>query len=69
MVKVRILNDGGFGLSDVDFPVVVNSIPRKVWNDIIGFDVDRSEFGDTQSVGVKLYFSMMLGECEVLDDE
>ena len=66
--KIKILNDGGFDyLTGVNFPIIVNGTP---WGES-GFDVDPMEF---RQFGLifdddcePFYFSMLSGECEVME--
>lgn len=69
MLKVRLLNDGGYGdMENVKFPIVVNG---QKWLGK-GFDVSVSEVnkhGATFTGDGFLYFSLLSGECEVVNEK
>ena len=69
MLKIKLLNDGGYGdMENVKFPVIVEG---EKWGHR-GFDVLVSELNKH---GAKLtgegflYFSLLQGECEVIKDD
>lgn len=76
-MKIKLLNDGGYnGMEDIEFPIVVNAIKNKKYNNLYGV------YGsDLMSIGAKefcsegsecfdknyLYHFELGVECEVIE--
>lgn len=71
-MKVRLLNDGGYGdMENVKFPVIVDGFYDDLYGGAV-IDVPVSELnkrGAKLMVDGFLYFSVVQGECEVVEDE
>lgn len=70
MLKVKLLNDGGYGdMENVKFPVIVEGT---MWSDR-GIDVKVSELNKHGAEFIdgdeEYYFSLLQGECEVIKDD
>lgn len=72
MLKVKLLNDGGHeGLENVKFSVIVDGFHDDLYGGAV-IDVHVSELnkrGAKLMVDGFLYFSVVQGECEVIEDE
>lgn len=69
-MKIKLLNDGGYGgMSNIKFPVIVDvDAVYGPWT-VLGFEIPLSELsriGFTLG-NESLYFSLISGECEVLE--
>lgn len=71
MVKVRLLNDGGYGdMENVKFPVIVDGFHDNLYGSAV-INVHVSELnkcGAKLMVDGFLYFSVVQGECEVINE-
>lgn len=72
MLKVRLLNDGGYcDMENVEFPVIVDGFHDNLYGGAV-IDVHVSELnkrGAKLMVDGFLYFSVVQGECEVINEE
>lgn len=69
MLKVKLLSDGDYGgMDNVNFPVIVEGFYVGVGIGILGAELINlgAEFIDADE---EYYFSLLSGECEVVDEE